>query len=110
MSKAVSNGKKTDVRNKKGQFKRGNPGKPKGAKDKVARSVKEDMEETIEGLGGIKGIIEWAKKSNGNREKLYGWYFSMLPKNIDADVSGDLGIIINRIITNENPNKQTEER
>ncbi len=90
-------------------FKRGNPGRPKGAKDKVARSVKEDMEKTIEGLGGVEGIIEWAKKSNANREKLYGWYFSMLPKNIDADVSGDLGITIERIITNENPNGQAKE-
>ena len=71
-------------------FKRGNPGRPKGAKDKVARSVKEDIEKTIEGLGGVDGIIEWAKKSSGNREKLYGWYFSMLPKNENVEHSGEV--------------------
>jgi len=102
--------KKTSYAEKgKTGFKRGNPGRPKGAKDKIARSVKEDMEETIKGLGGVKGIIEWAKKSNANREKLYNWYFSMLPKSVDADVSGDLGITINRIITNENPNGTVKE-
>ena len=106
---SVNNAKKTPGRSRGRPFKRGNPGRPKGAKDKIARSVKEDMEETIKGLGGVNGIIEWAKKSSGNKEKLYGWYFSMLPKNIDADVSGDLGITINRIITNENPSGQAKE-
>lgn len=97
-----------DTKFKRGQS--GNPnGRPKGAKDKIARSVKENMEETITGLGGVDGIIAWAKKSNNNREKLYGWYFSMLPKNIDADVSGDLGITINRIITNVNPEGEAKE-
>ena len=91
-----------DTKFKRGQS--GNPnGRPKGAKDKVARSVKNDMEETIKGLGGVNGIIEWAKKSNANREKLYGWYFSMLPKNENVDLSGDVKILVERIFTDKRP-------
>lgn len=91
-----------DTKFKRGQS--GNPnGRPRGAKDKIARSVKNDMEETIKGLGGVGGIIEWAKKSNNNREKLYGWYFSMLPKNENVDLSGDVKILVERIFTDKRP-------
>jgi len=82
----------------------GNPnGRPKGAKDKIARSVKQDIEEAIEKLGGVDGVVEWAKKSNNNREKLYQWYFSMLPKSLDADVGGDIILKFERIITDKRP-------
>ena len=89
------------ARIKKGEspkFKKGNPGRPKGAKDKVSRTVKENIEETFQKLGGIKGLIEWANKSNYNKEKVYSWYFSMLPKNVGVDAEGNITInIISRI-------------
>jgi len=99
--------KPVNNRTNTGKFKKGesgNPaGRPKGAKDKIARSVKKDIEETFERLGGIDGLVEWAKKSPRNQSKLYDWYFSMLPKNVDADVMGDLGLTIRRVITDDTP-------
>ena len=82
----------------------GNPsGRPKGAKDKLARPIKENIEKAFEELGGIEGLVEWGKKNNFNRAKLYGWYFSMLPSNVDADVSGNIGITLKKILTDERP-------
>ncbi|MFW6132216.1 MAG: hypothetical protein ACOC5F_06440 [Candidatus Aminicenantaceae bacterium] len=81
------------TRIKKGEspkFKKGNPGRPKGAKDKVSRTVKQNIEETFQRLGGIEGLVKWANKSNYNKEKVYNWYFSMLPKNIDANMQAEI--------------------
>jgi len=94
-------------RNAKGQFVKGYkpPGRPKGAKDKVARTVKENIEETFQKLGGVEGLVKWAEKSNRNREKVYDWYFSMLPKNVDANVAGDLALTIKRTISDKREEK-----
>ena len=69
-------------------FKRGNPGRPKGAKDKVARSVKENFDHTFEELGGSEGFVNWAKASKRNTELFYQWYSKMLPSNVS--IKGDL--------------------
>jgi len=66
----------------------GNPkGRPKGAKDKIARSAKETIEKAVEYIGGWKELAIWGKKNNRNQEKLYDWYFKLLPSNIG--ISGD---------------------
>ncbi len=78
---------------KKG-VKKGNPGRPKGAKDKISRTVKENIEETFQKLGGIEGLVKWAEKSNHNKTKLYDWYFSMLPKSVDATHSGQIDHVV----------------
>lgn len=90
MDETLNKGEKKVVRDKNGRFLRNPKGRPKGAKDKIARSVKHDIEKAFEGLGGIEGLIKWGKKNNRNQEKLYDWYFSMLPKNVDAKHSGEL--------------------
>jgi len=91
------------IPNKRPKFKKGNPGKPKGAKNRISRTVRENIEETFQKLGGVEGLVKWANKSNSNREKVYSWYFSMLPKNVDANVAGDLTLTIKRIITDKRP-------
>jgi hypothetical protein len=74
------------------------PGRPKGSKDKLPRSVKGDIEEAFRKLGGVDGLVKWAQENKRIRAKVYDWYFSMLPKNVDASVAGDLGLTIHRII------------
>jgi len=101
--KSLNKGQKKVQRDKKGRFVKNPKGRPKGAKDKVSRTVKENIEETFQKLGGIEGLVRWANKSNYNKEKVYNWYFSMLPKNVDADVFGELGLVIKRIITDKRP-------
>jgi len=73
---------------KKG-VKKGNPGRPKGAKDKIARSAKENIEKVINELGGWKGILDFAKKNQRNQALVYGWYFKMLPSNVGVEHSGE---------------------
>ena len=80
-------------RNSKGKFIKKNKaglGRPKGAKDKIPRIVKEDLIEVFDGMGGVEGVIKWGKKSLKNQEKIYEWYFSMLPKNVDIGLSGKI--------------------
>jgi len=90
MNETVKNVGKTAFRDKSGKFKHGNPGKPKGAKDKIIRTAKENIEKVVKELGGYEGILKWAEKNSHNQGLLYGWYFKMLPTNVN--VEGDLSI------------------
>ena len=74
---------------KKGQS--GNlKGRPKGAKDKITRTAKANIEKVIEALGGWEGILEFAEKNQRNKALLYGWYFKMLPSNVGVEHSGKI--------------------
>jgi len=90
MNETVKKGNKTVIRDKSGKFKRGNPGRPKGAKDKITRTAKENIEKVVKELGGYEGILKWAKKNNHTQGLLYSWYFKMLPTNVS--VEGDLNV------------------
>ena len=69
------------MRYQKGQS--GNPkGRPKGAKDKVSKSAKDNIEKVVSELGGWKAILKWAQKNQRNEGLLYGWYFKMLPSSL----------------------------
>jgi len=110
MSETLKKGEKSEIRDEKGKFLRGHhSGRPKGAKDKIARTVKENIEKAFEDLGGVEELVTWAKKSNNNREKFYQWYFSMLPKSESVEFPGGLAVTLNRIITTENPNGVAKE-
>jgi len=89
----VNNTKKTlnpyAEKGKKG-VKKGNPGRPKGAKDKIARTAKENIEKVVKELGGYDGMLKWANKNSHNQGLLYGWYFKMLPTNVDVEHSGKI--------------------
>jgi len=66
----------------------GNPkGRPKGAKDKIARTAKENIEKVVNELGGYEGILTWAEKNYRNQGLLYSWYFKMLPSNVGIEGS-----------------------
>ena len=55
----------------------------------------------------LKGLL--SGQGNYNKTKVYEWYFSMLPKNVDANVKGDLKILLERIITEEKPDNGNGE-
>jgi len=94
MSKAgVNNAKKTPGRGPGQPFKRGNPGRPKGAKDKIPRTVKENFDKVFEKLGGIEGFYKWAKKSARNMELFYTWYSKMLPTNVTGTVNANVKVL-----------------
>lgn len=74
---------------KRPQFKRGNPGKPKGTKSKFT-NLKESYLETFIKLDGSQGLYEWAKKNDRNKALFYQMITKMLPSNLD--VSGQISI------------------
>ncbi len=67
-------------------------GRPKGSPNKVSASVKESIMCVYEDLGGRQGLAAWAKSHPNNKAKLYEWWARMAPKEIVADVKGDLNI------------------
>jgi len=68
-------------------------GRPKGSKDKFTK-LKDSFLEAFDRLGGVKGLVEWAKRSNNNRGQFYQMITKLLPKNVNIDTPGDLTFII----------------
>ena len=63
-----------------GKFlKSGGPGRPLGRKNKVSANLREDLITVYEELGGIQGMVEWAKAKEGNRALFYRILASTLP-------------------------------
>lgn len=97
-------------RDEKGRFKRGNPGKPKGSKDKFTDLKKAflDTFEKIETDGAkknskVKTLYAWATKNDKNQGMFYQMIAKMLPSNLDIDAGEGLKAIIERIITDKRP-------
>ena len=73
---------------KKGQT--NNPkGRPKGAKDKVQRCVKESILNVYESLGGDEAFHNWAVMEQTEFYKLFA---KLLPKDLNAKVEGSLSV------------------
>ena len=72
------------------RFKKGNPGRPKGAKDRISHNIKENFEAVFEKLGGVDGFFEWAGKNNQTQSAFYQMYSKMLPANVDMKHSGKI--------------------
>ena len=48
------------------KFGPGNPGRPKGAKNKLPSTAKENLQETFERIGGIESFSLWAAANPEN--------------------------------------------
>ena len=87
------------------KFKRGNPGKPKGAKNKFT-DLKDEFLKAFygeDGIGGADGIKELLRNSPRNKIVFLQMIAKMLPSNVDADISGDIGVTIKKILIDERP-------
>ena len=74
----------------------GNPnGRPKGSKDKFTE-LKDSFLEAFDKLGGVKGLVEWAEKSNNNKGQFYQMITKLLPKSVNIETQGDITFIIPR--------------
>ena len=66
-----------------GKFlKSGGPGRPMGSLNKVPANLRDDLITVYEKLGGIQGMVEWAKAKEGNRALFYRILASTLPRQI----------------------------
>ena len=61
---------------------RGGPGRPLGSKNRVPANLRNDLITVYEKLGGIQGMVEWAKAKEGNRALFYRILASTLPKYV----------------------------
>ena len=61
---------------------RGGPGRPLGSKNRVPANLRTDLITVYERLGGIQGMVEWAKAKEGNRALFYRILASTLPRQI----------------------------
>ena len=74
--------------------KTGGPGRPRGSVNKVPASLRDDLITVYEELGGIQGMVEWAKAKEGNRALFYRILASTLPRQvaISARLQHDHGL------------------
>ena len=63
----------------KGGFKEGNPGRPKGSLNQFTL-LKHDYLKAFEELGGVDGLVKWAKK---NKTTFYNIMTKLFPKGIE---------------------------
>ena len=70
------------------QFGKGNPGKPKGAKNHTTRTAMEAIAYAAEKLGGAERLTEWAKESPDNEKVFWG---TVYPKLLPLQVTGANG-------------------
>lgn len=68
-----------------GQFGPGNPGKPKGAQNKVTKAAKEAIAEAAERLGGVDRLVDWVKEDPSNERVFWG---TVYPKLLPLQVNG----------------------
>lgn len=69
-----------------GRFGKGNPGKPKGARNKLTLAAKDAIAQVAEGLGGVERMIVWAKEDPLNERAFWA---TIYPKLIPVTLAGD---------------------
>ncbi|NCC60038.1 MAG: hypothetical protein EOM12_03680 [Verrucomicrobiae bacterium] len=71
-----------------GKFKKGNPGKPKGAIARINRPFSTLKQAFLDAfndsrVGGVEGLVQWIIKDNNNKRHFYQWITKMLPRTVD---------------------------
>lgn len=69
-----------------GQFGKGNPGKPKGAVNKINRAAKDAIAEAAEVLGGAQRLVEWVQSDPLNER---AFWTQIYPKLVPVTLGGD---------------------
>ena len=82
-------------------FKKGNPGRPKGTKNKFTdlKKMYLDTFAKIEIEGGkknntVKTLYTWATKNDKNQGMFYQMISKMLPSSLDVDHRGNIALIM----------------
>ena len=65
---------------------RAGAGRPKGATNRIPRVAKENIIKAFEDLGGVEGLVNWAKADAKNQGDFYKIYGRLLP--IENNISG----------------------
>jgi hypothetical protein len=83
-----------------GRFKKGNPGKPKGAKTKTTAAIKDMIEQALSNVGGVAYL---QRQADENPVAFMGLVGKILPK--DLNIGGELGVnlVIRRSFVRKKP-------
>ena len=73
------------VRTNTGRFAHGNPGKPKGAQNRLTKSAKEAFEYAFAAVGDAEGLARWAADNLGDFYKLYARMIPVDTRHSAAD-------------------------
>jgi hypothetical protein len=76
---------------------RAGAGRPKGATNKIPRVAKENIIRAFEDLGGIEGLVNWAKLDAKNQGEFYKIYGRLLP--IENNISGADGEPLQMVVS-----------
>lgn len=72
----------------------GNPaGKPKGTPNKLSASAKENIALVFERMGGVEGMLKWAKT---NRTEFYKIYPRLLPLEVSGADGAGITVVIQK--------------
>jgi hypothetical protein len=84
------------VEKSNGKFKAGNPGKPKGAKNKQTLAIEKALAKPFVSvkhaileayndprIGGTEGLILWVLEFPSRKKIFYNWIMRLLPKTLD---------------------------
>lgn len=69
---------------KSGKFKKNNPGRPKGSKDKYT-NLKKAFLEAFEKTGGTDGLVQWIKENKRNRAIFYQMLTKLFPMTVEHE-------------------------
>jgi len=98
----MANTKFKEGHTKVGGRKRGTPNKFTDLKQAFL-DVFERIEKDAEEKPNVDGLYGWAMKNSRNQGMFYQIISKMLPSNVNADLSGDISITVNKIITDKRP-------
>ena len=76
---------------------RAGAGRPKGSTNKIPRVAKENIIQAFEELGGVDGLVNWAKTDPKNQGDFYKIYGRLLP--IENNISGGEGEPVKMVIS-----------
>ena len=68
-------------------FKKGQGGRPKGVPNKVSRTAKENFAQAFDALGGMEGMVAWAKSDPDNLKVFYGLYARLIPTEMAGSIT-----------------------
>lgn len=71
------------------KFQKGNPGKPKGAKNKVTKTFKELLQNAVDALQDDPkaNMVKWAKD---NPTEFYKIAAKLIPTEVNANIDGEV--------------------
>ena len=74
--------------------------RPAGSKNRISSTVKDNVVRAFEDMGGQAALARWGKANPGD---FYPRYMQLCPKEVIADVQGDLNIQLISHLDNNTP-------